>query len=191
MNVAGMHIARGLMITLTHLLKTYVYDAKRLFGRNGAKGAVIRQRVDHQGIFTVQYPEERLAIPERFRVLPFLLYDDTEGTVRCTSCGICVKVCPPQCIWIVQAKNPDGKPFPKPAEFCIDMDVCMNCGLCVEFCPFNAIKMDHQFELSNHERVASHVYHLQDLLMSTAYYAGTHPQAWAQEEAKAGKGKAS
>jgi len=44
------------------------------------------------GIFTVQYPEEKLPVPEEFRYIPFLLYDELEdGTHqdRCTSCGIC------------------------------------------------------------------------------------------------------
>ena len=36
------------------------------------------------------------------------------------------------------------------------MDVCMNCGLCSEYCPFDAIKMDHNFELSNYERHQTH-----------------------------------
>ena len=57
----------------------------------------------------------------------------------------------------------------------------MNCGFCSEFCPFDAIKMDHQFELSNYERKNTHVYNLQDLLVSTEYYAQTHPRAWAKE----------
>lgn len=194
MTVSGMHILRGMAITLGHLIRTYVYDVKRLLGRphhrtiHAGNGKDPRPRVSqdpgHEGVFTVQYPEERLATPERFRVLPVLIYEEADGNVLCTSCGICAKVCPPQCIWIVQAKNPDGKPFPKAAEFFIDMDVCMNCGLCSEFCPFDAIKMDHQFELSNSERDKSHVYNLQELLVSTDYYAETHPKAWAKEEAK-------
>ena len=47
---------------------------------------------------------------------------------RCTSCGICAKVCPPQCIWIVRSSDPEtGKPVTKPAEFFVDTDICMNC----------------------------------------------------------------
>src|SRR5205823_6003692 len=79
---------------------------------------------------------------------------------------------------------PDGKIKPKPAEFFIDMDVCMNCGYCAEFCPFDAIKMDHNFEMSNYERDKTHVFNLQDLLVSTEYYGKTHPVAYAEEEDK-------
>ncbi|MEJ7636711.1 MAG: 4Fe-4S binding protein, partial [Singulisphaera sp.] len=98
-----------------------------------------------EGLFTVEYPDERLPVYERFRVLPVLIYDADDGNVRCTSCNICAKVCPPQCIWMTHAKAPDGKPVPLPEDFYIDMDVCMNCGLCAEYCPFDAIKMDQNF----------------------------------------------
>ena len=79
------------------------------------------------GLFTVEYPDERLPSYERFRVLPVLIYDNEDGNVRCTSCNICAKVCPPQCIWMTQAKGPKGV-VPLPEDFYIDMDVCMNCG---------------------------------------------------------------
>src|SRR5262249_58429080 len=36
----------------------------------------------------------------------------------CTSCGICAKVCPPQCIWIVRGSDPNtGRPVPQPTAF--------------------------------------------------------------------------
>ena len=199
MGLRGSYILKGLGITLKHFVMTYTTNFKKLRsksnGHNGRGRIEVNQTKANEGIFTVQYPEERLPQPERLRILPMLIYDEGDGNVRCTSCGICAKVCPPQCIWILQAKGPDGKVVPKPTDFWIDMDVCMNCGLCSEFCPFDAIKMDHNFELSNTERDKSHVYNMQDLLVSTEYYAKTHPKAWAQEEAaraakKAKKGPA-
>ncbi len=57
----------------------------------------------------------------------------------------------------------------------------MNCGLCSEYCPFDAIKMDHNFELSNYERHQTHIFNLQDLLVSSEFYAKTHPEAWSSE----------
>ena len=45
----------------------------------------------------------------------------------------------------------------------------MNCGLCSEYCPFDAIKMDQNFELSNYERHQTHIFSLQDLLVSSEY----------------------
>ncbi len=196
----GLGLLNGLRYTFGRVLKTYAGDFRHLGRRYDAKEFTRRQSVRGDGIITVQYPEEKLPVPENFRFVPFLVYEpklDENGTPlidektdkevigyeRCTSCGICAKVCPPQCIWIVRATTPEGKPKPKCAEFYIDIDVCMNCGMCAEFCPFDAIKMDHDYELANYERHASHIYDLQTLLKSTTYYSQIHPQDWEHEEA--------
>lgn len=187
MGLRGTFLLKGLAITLKHFVRSYTKGFGRHTGkvtRNGHAHSTVHQNHSHEGMITVQYPEERLPQPERLRILPMLIYDEADGNVRCTSCGICAKVCPPQCIWIVQAKGSDGKVVTKPSKFNIDMDVCMNCGFCTEFCPFDAIKMDHNFELSNYEREKSHVYNLQDLLISSEHYGKTHPIAWKAEEAK-------
>src|SRR5215210_5927735 len=68
---------------------------------------------DTMGMFTVQYPEERLLLPEAARNFPILLYDDATGQELCTSCFQCERVCPPQVIHIKQAKDPNtGKAVP-------------------------------------------------------------------------------
>jgi NADH-quinone oxidoreductase subunit I len=140
------------------------------------------------GLFTVEYPDEKLPTPERFRFFPFLVYEEEAESeraefdgVRCTACGICAKVCPPQCIWIVQGKGADGRPRPVATEFYIDGSICMQCGLCAEFCPFDAIKMDHDFEISTYERHESWVFDLQELLHPVAYHAAIHPADYARE----------
>ena len=209
-----MSFGRGLLaghwITLRRFIRTFTVGHGRTWLRRGggsqlvdlwfgrkARGEqpVIHQDATTEGLFTVEYPDERLPVHERGRVLPVLIYDSEDGHIRCVSCNICAKVCPPQCIWIKQAKKPDGKPIPQPSDFYVDMDVCMNCGLCAEYCPFDAIKMDHHFELANHERHQSHIFTMQDLLVSSDYYAATHPTAYADadevaERAKVAKKKA-
>jgi NADH-quinone oxidoreductase subunit I len=167
----------GMRVTLRHFGAALADYLRGWPGRRGGSGTLVQSPAE-RGMFTVEYPEQRIAVPENFRYLPVLLYEEESGKIRCTSCGICAKVCPPQCIWMTQAKNPKGGPVPLPEDFYIDMDVCMNCGLCSEYCPFDAIKMDHNFELSNYERHQTHIYNLQDLLVSSEFYAKTHPEAW-------------
>jgi formate hydrogenlyase subunit 6/NADH:ubiquinone oxidoreductase subunit I len=115
----------------------------------GAFSKKIETPADTTGVFTVQYPEERLALPQAFRNFPILLYDDATGHELCTSCFQCERICPPQVIHMTQATDPTtGKPIPAVSEFMIEYDACMSCGLCAEVCPFDAIKMDHEFELA-------------------------------------------
>ena len=154
---SGGGILKGLGVTLKRFINTYIDDLKWIGKRyNTPDGIAHRSSKDGSGIFTVQYPEEKIPVPEEFRFIPLLVYDETpdgEKVMRCTSCGICSRVCPPQCIWIVRTVDPEtNRPIPDPAEFYIDADVCMNCGLCAEFCPFDAIKMDHNYELASYER---------------------------------------
>src|SRR5579884_2225346 len=97
-------ILQGLMVTLRHLLDAPNPDH---LGQPRAGGQVV-QTSRERGVFTVQYPEERLKVPENFRYFPMLLYEAETGQERCTSCGICAKVCPPQCIWIVRDSDAKG-----------------------------------------------------------------------------------
>jgi NADH-quinone oxidoreductase subunit I len=188
----GSGVIRGMGITLRHLVDSYVIGFKDQPAAAGDLVAPTAVRagmpVHTGGMQTVQYPEEKLPVPERFRYLPFLLYEDDAGSeraafdgIRCTACGICAKVCPPQCIWIVQGKGEDGKPRPVATEFYIDASICMSCGFCAEYCPFDAIKMDHDYELSSYERHESWVYDLQELLHPVAYHAAIHPTDWQRE----------
>jgi NADH-quinone oxidoreductase subunit I len=184
----GIGILRGLAITMKHFIETYVDDLRWLGRRYYNPEALqVRQGPKARGVFTVQYPEERLIIPEEFRFIPFLIYDELEdGTKkdRCTSCGICAKVCPPQCIWIVRSDDPvTGRPIPEPTEFYIDVDICMNCGLCSEYCPFEAIRMDHDFELATYDRFAENIYNKAKLSKPASYYASVRPLNFAVDEA--------
>jgi NADH-quinone oxidoreductase subunit I len=55
----------------------------------------------------------------------------------------------------------------------------MNCGFCAEYCPFDAIKMDHNFDVASTSRS---VYNLEKLLKPASYYAEIRPLNFTLEE---------
>lgn len=178
----GQGLLKGLSVTFSRFFESYTEDLRWLLKRYNK--VEFHSTKDTRGTFTVQYPEEKLIVPEEFRYVPFLVYDEGpngEKNIRCTSCGICAKACPPQCIWIVRSTDPaTGRPVPQPAEFNIDADVCMNCGFCAEYCPFDAIKMDHDFEISSFSR---NLFNKETLMKPASYYASIRPKNNAREEA--------
>ncbi len=181
----GLGILRGLGVVYKHFVDTYLDDVRWLGRRYyNPQALAVRQGSKAQGIFTVQYPEEKLPTPEEFRYIPFLLYEirpDGTHDDRCTSCGICAKVCPPQCIWIERTNDPKtGRPVPQPHEFYIDIDICMNCGFCAEYCPFDAIKMDHNYELSSFGR---NILDKEKLSKPAKYYETIRPVNASKEKA--------
>jgi len=188
----GRGIVRGMAYTIKHFVETYLDDFRWMFrgGRYWNQEALdVRSNiVRNRGAVTVNYPEEKLPIPERFRFVPFLVTDDPPpgqqwGHDWCTSCGICAKVCPPQCIWIERGKKPNGRPKPEPEAFFIDIDICMNCGFCAEFCPFDAIKMDHDFELASYDRTQAHIHDKARLSKPLSYWREIAPEKAAAEAA--------
>jgi NADH-quinone oxidoreductase subunit I len=186
----GLGVLKSLGVVIRRFIDSFVDDLKWFFKggfgkRYSPEALVERQSPKGRGIFTVQYPAERLPLPERFRGFPFLVLDE-EGNHRCTACGTCAKACPPQCIWIVRGTNPEtGKPLREPTEFHIDISICMNCGLCSELCPFNAIKMGHEIEIAVFDREGTLLYGLEQLSKPVSYHAEIHPAEYAEEIAKA------
>ena len=186
----GKGLLKGMAVTFKHFWMTYIEDIRWLLkGKRRyytTEGIASRRSSEAAGIFTVQYPEEKMPVPEEFRFIPFLIYEvDENGEKhdRCTSCGICAKVCPPQCIWIVRTNDPQtGRPVPEPKEFYIDVDVCMNCGFCAEYCPFDAIKMDHDYELSVYNRHEKNIFDKERLSRPLSYYESIRPVNFAREE---------
>jgi NADH-quinone oxidoreductase subunit I len=189
--MAGQGFIKGMMLTLRHFLKSYADDFRYGLRRysHDVDNFETRQGTQTEGVFTVQYPDEKVAAPERFRFVPFLIVQDWDDELNpgkdwCTSCGICAKVCPPQCIWIVRTEDPvTGRPIPEPEAFFIDIDICMNCGFCAEFCPFDAIKMDHDYELASYDRTSNHIFDKQKLSKEMRYWKQIAPTR-AEEEMK-------
>ena len=142
---------------------------------------------DKERLVTVQYPEERVQVPENSRTFPFLVFDkdsDPVASMRCVACKICEVECPPQCIYIVMDRDEKGKPQQRPKVFDIDISVCMQCQICVEVCPFDAIKMDNNYEKSQYGRFDELVEHLPELLKSNEFYNKIKPTEATAVDAK-------
>ncbi len=98
---------------------------------------------------TVQYPEERPKLANRFRGLPELQIDN-DGKEKCVACGLCARVCPSQCITVEGAEDETThKRYPKVYE--LDAFRCIFCGFCEEACPVRAIILRDTFELSSYQ----------------------------------------
>jgi NADPH-dependent glutamate synthase beta subunit-like oxidoreductase/ferredoxin len=66
----------------------------------------------------------------------------------CILCGLCVDVCPPNCITIARA-DVAGLGAESQSVLLLDEDTCIRCGLCVNRCPPGALSMVHARELAH------------------------------------------
>ena len=97
---------------------------------------------------TLQYPQQRPILTNRYRGAPTLV-KDPDGREKCVSCQLCEFVCPPKAIRITPGEIAPESPYAfiekAPAKFEIDMTRCIFCGLCQEACPERAIVLQKQF----------------------------------------------
>lgn len=104
---------------------------------------------------TLEYPEQRPAIPPGYRGVPTLV-KDPNGREKCVSCQLCEFVCPPKAIRIAPGallRGSDNEHVEKgPQAFDIDMLRCIYCGLCEEVCPEEAIFLQNQYSMSGSSR---------------------------------------
>ncbi len=106
------------------------------------------------GTVTVEYPSQRIPVPDTGR---YRLYTEIED---CIGCDKCARVCPVDCITIEKVRTKDDlgltsdgskKSFYFPT-FDIDMAKCMYCGLCTVVCPTECIIMTKSYDFSTTDR---------------------------------------
>ncbi|MDM7916152.1 MAG: NADH-quinone oxidoreductase subunit I, partial [Candidatus Eisenbacteria bacterium] len=102
---------------------------------------------------TLEYPDERWQLPERYRGI---LHNRQED---CIGCLACARACPVKCIHIEIVKREkdeygvtsDGTKITQwIPRFDIDMSLCMLCGLCTEPCPTECLTTTKEYELAVH-----------------------------------------
>ena len=92
---------------------------------------------------TVQYPDERLPIPNRYRGIHYLEQE------KCIDCLACARACPIDCIEMDAVRH--GKEL-EWISFTLDYQKCMFCELCVYPCPKDCIHMGTEYAFVSFDR---------------------------------------
>ena len=121
----------GLFLSISTILKSFV---KRQYG--------------FEKSITINYPIDQYHYSERLFGMPELVLNE-KGHSICTSCNMCVEICPTQCL------NLSGSEGQEPKDFSIDISNCIFCSYCEYVCPEEAIKMGNDHILSSHMEESS------------------------------------
>jgi NADH-quinone oxidoreductase subunit I len=92
---------------------------------------------------TVQYPDERMPIPDRYRGIHYLEQE------KCIDCLACARACPIDCIEMEAVRH--GKEL-EWISFTLDYQKCMFCELCVYPCPKDCIHMGTEYAFVSYDR---------------------------------------
>jgi len=112
---------------------------KRVIGAMKVPAEYLLQRP-----ITIQYPDERMEVPEGYRGHPLYALN------HCILCRACERACPVNCIEFNIESKPDGKRYLK--GFYLDLGRCLFCGFCADACPTVCMIMGPKFELMEFER---------------------------------------
>jgi NADH-quinone oxidoreductase subunit I len=141
--------------TISAIKSTWVgllLTVKHIFAAGKKRRSIDIKNPDYfkqqEGLVTVQYPHQKIPIPEVGRYQLEVEIDD------CIVCDLCAKACPVDCIEIESIKSTgaigqtsDGTTKRLyAAKFDIDMAKCMYCGLCTVVCPTECIIMTDQYD---------------------------------------------
>jgi len=111
---------------------------------------------------TVEYPEEKVPLPPRWRGR-IVLSRDPDGMERCVGCYLCAAACPVDCISLQATEDENGRRYPE--FFRINFSRCIFCGYCEDACPTYAIQLIPDFEMGEYNR-QNLVYEKEDLLIA-------------------------
>ena len=118
---------------------------------------------------TIQYPDEKVVLPPRYRGR-IILSRDPDGGERCVACYLCAVACPVDCIALQATQDEHGRRYPE--FFRINFSRCIFCGFCEDACPTYAIQLTPDLEMSEFNR-QNMVYEKENLLINgTGKYPG-------------------
>ncbi len=114
-----------------------------MFGRGLIKGLQITWKEMLAQKVTVQYPDEKIELPDRFHGR-FELDAD-----KCIACMLCANACPNKVIQMERAKVGKKQYLTK---YVMRIEYCMFCGLCVEACNQDALHFSKVFNMNQYFR---------------------------------------
>ncbi|ADU32290.1 NuoI/complex I 23 kDa subunit family protein [Evansella cellulosilytica] len=89
---------------------------------------------------TIQYPDEQVVMPERFRGIHRFFPD------KCIVCNLCVTACPTDVITLTGKKSEENPKKKIIDTYNIDFQGCILCDFCTEVCPTDAIVMTARYD---------------------------------------------
>jgi NADH-quinone oxidoreductase subunit I len=132
-----------------------------------------------KGKTTVQYPEERKHLADRYMGYVKMMYEtegEFSGYTKCVACMACVVVCPVSCIQVAHEKHPDPTKKRVAKEFILDYVKCEFCNLCIEACNFDAIIMGHDYDVALYDRAEMDMVLVKDMKYNNDLYEASRRQ---------------
>jgi NADH-quinone oxidoreductase subunit I len=126
-----------------------------MFAKELARGLATTLRELVSKPVTIEYPEEKRPVRQRFKGRHVLKRYDN-GLEKCIGCSLCSAACPADAIFVESAYNTDDERY-SPGEryarvYEINMLRCIFCGYCEDACPTEAIVLGDNYELSFYDR---------------------------------------
>lgn len=127
---------------------------------------------------TIQYPEQKRPVRERFRGRHELKRYDN-GLEKCIGCALCAASCPSDAIFVEASENTDDERYSPGERYASTYEInylrCIFCGFCEDACPTEAIVLEKDYELSFTNR-ADAIYTKDKLLVKVPEGGRATPQ---------------